>query len=240
MASAESAALSDQKRALRQVMADVRSRMGADERARAAERVSAQLAALPEVRRAASQGACVAGFAAVRGEIDPAGALAEIRLGGARVAFPRVSADDEIPAQGGWPRLRFHIAGAGDLTPGRFGISEPAAAAPEIAADAIAVMLVPGLAFDGQGNRLGFGGGYYDEWLTAAATRRPGLVVGLGYDFQVVDACPADERDARVDCVVTDARVIRCLDDDGGARTLARSPSGSRSQSHPDDGKADP
>jgi 5-formyltetrahydrofolate cyclo-ligase len=99
---------------------------------------------------------------------------------------------------------------------------------------------VPGLAFDGRGNRLGFGGGYYDEWLAAAADRRPGLVVGLGYDFQVVDACPADERDARVDCVVTDARVIRCLDDDGGAGTLARLPSGSRSQSHPDDGKADP
>jgi 5-formyltetrahydrofolate cyclo-ligase len=242
MASAESADLSDQKRALRRAMADGRSGMGAGERVRAAERITERLVALPEVLDAVDRGACVAGFAATAGEIDPARALAELRLGGARVAFPRVSAADEVPAPGvGRPRLHFHVAGPGELQRGRFGILEPAATAPEVVADDIAVMLVPGLAFDARGRRLGFGGGYYDEWLIAAATRRPGAVVGLGYDFQVVDACPAGERDARVDCVVTEARVIRCPDDAvGGALPLARSPSGSRSPLDPDEGKADP
>lgn len=208
-----------------------RSRLTAVERSRAAAAMAARLATLPELREVTRVGGCVAGFAATRDEIDPMQALEEARRDGARLAWPRVPhvavpvAAGE-PAAAGGPRLRFHLGLPADLRPGSFGIAEPDASAPEIAPSDVAVMLVPGLAFDARGNRLGFGGGYYDEVLAGATTGRPALVVGLGYDFQVVDACPVDERDARVDCVVTDARVIRCQ--------------GARGQEHDDadDGRA--
>jgi 5-formyltetrahydrofolate cyclo-ligase len=206
MASAESVSLEDQKRALRREMNARRTRVEATERARAARAAADRLLDLPALGAAQARGACVAGFVATRGELDPAAALGAARGRGARVALPRI-ADAERP------RLRFHLAtssAADELPPGRFGIPEPAATAPEVAADEIAVMLVPGLAFDRTGRRLGFGGGYYDEWLGNPASPRPACVIGVGYDFQVVDACPAGARDVQVDYVVTEARVIRC------------------------------
>lgn len=224
MASAESVALADQKRILRRAMAEKRSALAPDERARAAAAATERLGALPELRAAAKRGACVAGFVATRAEIDPSAVLAEARVDGARVALPRVAVQTEYGSSGAGagagnsPRLRLHLATPRDLRPGRFGISEPDASCPEIQAGDVAVMIVPGLAFDGAGHRLGFGGGYYDELLAAQAGRRPPFVVGLGYDFQVVATCPAGERDARVDCVVTDARVIRCAGTGSGGR----------------------
>jgi 5-formyltetrahydrofolate cyclo-ligase len=71
------------------------------------------------------------------------------------------------------------------------------------------LVIVPGLAFDAQGGRLGFGGGYYDGALAAArGAGRPALI-GLAYDFQIVDACPVGPGDLPVDLVVTEARVLR-------------------------------
>lgn len=210
-------------------MSAERSRLPIDAQERAASHVAALLAGLPELRAAAASGGCVAGFAATRAEIDPAPALEAASRGGARLAWPRVAtwdaADDGVQVK---PRLRFHLTGVGDLRPGRFGISEPDPSCPEVTAGEIAVMLVPGLAFDARGNRLGFGGGYYDEVLAGEGGARPGFVVGVGYDFQVVDSVPVDARDARVDCLVTDARVIRCHD---GAAILpegAALPTGAR------------
>lgn len=182
-------------------------------RERAAAEASVRLAALPELGAAAARGACVAGFAATRGELDPRAALEAVRAAGARLAFPRV--DDAAV-----PRLRLHLAddatGEHALRPGTYGIDEPDVAAPEVAPGDVAVMVVPGLAFDAAGRRLGFGGGYYDELLAGGAGGRPAFLVGYGYDFQMVDVCPADARDRRVDCVVTEARVIRCAGDGKG------------------------
>ncbi|HEY8924834.1 MAG TPA: 5-formyltetrahydrofolate cyclo-ligase, partial [Polyangia bacterium] len=124
---------------------------------------------------------------------------------GGRVAYPRV-ADDQRP------RLRFHLAESADLRAGRFGIPEPPAGNEEVALGQIDLLIVPGVAFDRDGRRLGFGGGYYDELLRtrpAAAGSAAPVVLGLGYDFQIVDACPAEPHDQMIDGVVTDARVIR-------------------------------
>ena len=66
---------------------------------------------------------------------------------------------------------------------------------------------MPGLAFDAEGRRLGFGGGYYDG-VFGASGKRPALI-GLCYDFQIVARCPAGDGDVPVDVVVTDARVLR-------------------------------
>src|SRR5579863_1077284 len=176
--------LSEQKRALRREMSAARAALPENERTARSEAASARLLALPELAAAGAR--TLAGYVAVKGEIDPAPALAAVAAAGAAVALPRVAPEA--------PRLRFHRADAGPLAPGRFGISEPAAAAPEIALDELDVVIVPGLAFDGEGRRLGFGGGYYDGVFgkfgsSAAASSGPGkrpALIGLCYDFQIV------------------------------------------------------
>jgi 5-formyltetrahydrofolate cyclo-ligase len=71
--------------------------------------------------------------------------------------------------------------------------------------DSIDLIVLPALAFDPQGHRLGRGGGYYDRFL---ARLKPGTVaVGLAFDVQVIDSVPVDGRDAAVDVLVTDRRV---------------------------------
>lgn len=194
----------DDKQALR---ADLRGRRQALDPATRAERsraACARLRALSEFERAGT----VAGFVALadRGEIDPGGALDEVWRRGGSVVLPRVTATA--------PRLRFHSVERGAaLRPGGFGLREPDAGWPEVAAGDVDVFVVPGLAFDAGGGRLGYGRGYYDEIArTVRRSGRPGrpLLVGFGYDFQVVDRVPVGPDDAPVDCVVTDARTMRC------------------------------
>jgi 5-formyltetrahydrofolate cyclo-ligase len=200
--------LLEEKRALRHTMMARRQEVSPAERARASAAVSARLQALPEVDLACGSGGIIAGFVALapRGEIDPEAGLWKAAGDGARVVFPRVSVEA--------PRLRFHWAEPGnprEMIPGPYGLLEPAVTTPEIDAAEIDVMIVPGLAFDRQGNRLGYGGGYYDEAAGKLRAAGRGLLVGVGYDFQLVDRCPAGEADVAVDCVVTDSQVVRCV-----------------------------
>ena len=79
-----------------------------------------------------------------------------------------------------------------------FGVPEPVSDAP-VADDDTALVLVPGLAFDARGHRVGYGGGYYDRWLSA----HPGHpTVALGYGFQRVENIDAEEHDVPVDLVL--------------------------------------
>ena len=78
---------------------------------------------------------------------------------------------------------------------------------------AIDLILVPGLCYDREGYRLGFGGGYYDRFLAAFGARGSGrrpLLVGLCYAFQVVDALPSQDWDRPVDCLCTEEGLV-CL-----------------------------
>jgi 5-formyltetrahydrofolate cyclo-ligase len=93
------------------------------------------------------------------------------------------------------------------VRPGRFGLSEPPETAPEISPGALAVMIVPGVAFEVEGRRLGFGGGYFDGVIDQARAGGA-VVIGFAYDFQIVDRVPAGPDDRGVDVFVTDARVI--------------------------------
>ena len=190
--------LAEQKRALRRVMRDAREALGVAERKASSSKASFRLLSLPAL--ADVQGRVVAGYVAVGGEIDPSVALEHVETSGGTVALPRVS--DAAP------RLRFHTVATGaPLVTGRFGLSEPPAAAPEVGAGALAVVIVPGLAFDPAGRRVGFGGGYYDGVIDDA--RAGGAaVIGFAYDFQIVDRCPAGPEDRAVDAVVTETRVI--------------------------------
>jgi len=92
------------------------------------------------------------------------------------------------------------------LVPNRHGIREPAAAEcwpPE----EIDLVIVPALAFDKQGNRLGRGGGFYDRFLAEPGVRA--VLCGLAFDIQVLDELPAEHHDRPVDVLVTDKEVRR-------------------------------
>jgi 5-formyltetrahydrofolate cyclo-ligase len=190
--------LAEQKRALRRQMREAREALDSDERVAATVSAVERLLSLPPFEHV--EGRAIAGYVAVRGEISPAGALAFVADSDGIVALPRVS---DTP-----PRLRFHTIAAGTrVRPGRFGLSEPPDTAPEISPGALAAMIVPGVAFDAAGRRLGLGGGYYDSVIDEARAGGA-LVIGLAYDFQIVDRVPAGPGDRTVDVVVTDARVI--------------------------------
>ncbi len=95
----------------------------------------------------------------------------------------------------------------GDLTPGLLQILEPR---PEkirpVGVDQFAALLVPGLAFDESGGRLGRGKGYYDRMLEDAR----GVKIALAYDFQIVDEVPMHAHDVHMDFVITETRIITC------------------------------
>ena len=94
---------------------------------------------------------------------------------------------------------------ATDIVIGKFGVREPAATCAEIPLDQFDLVLVPGLAFDEQGNRLGRGRGFYDRLLENIS----GVKVGVCLDLQVVEKIPAEAHDARVDFIVTPSRAFR-------------------------------
>jgi 5-formyltetrahydrofolate cyclo-ligase len=86
---------------------------------------------------------------------------------------------------------------------GRFGFPEPAGACPAVDVSQISVWLVPGIGFDRNGNRLGYGAGIYDRMLAKA----PGLKIGIGYDIQLVGKIPSGPFDRQMDLIVTEKGV---------------------------------
>jgi 5-formyltetrahydrofolate cyclo-ligase len=95
---------------------------------------------------------------------------------------------------------------AAEIVSGQFGIREPGAACPEISLERLDLILVPGVAFDLAGRRLGRGKGYYDRLLAKAA----GLKCGVAFDEQIVDAVPAAAHDVKMDFILTPTRCVNC------------------------------
>jgi len=96
-----------------------------------------------------------------------------------------------------------------DLRPGDFGVLEPPTEGGCVRLLPGDLVVVPGVAFDAAGFRLGHGKGYYDRAFAIELGDSPTLV-GFGYEFQIVDAVPHDERDRRMDAIVTDRKVRDC------------------------------
>jgi 5-formyltetrahydrofolate cyclo-ligase len=94
---------------------------------------------------------------------------------------------------------------ATDIVTGKFGLREPVESCAEISLDKFDLVLVPALAFDLQGNRLGRGRGFYDRLLDKAS----GVKCGVGYDFQLLEKIPAEPHDARMNFILTPARCVK-------------------------------
>jgi 5-formyltetrahydrofolate cyclo-ligase len=94
---------------------------------------------------------------------------------------------------------------ATDIVTGKFGVREPAAGCPEIPLEKFDLVLVPGVAFDLRGNRLGRGRGFYDRLLEEIS----GVKCGVGYDFQLLENIPAEPHDGEVDFIFTPLRCVK-------------------------------
>jgi 5-formyltetrahydrofolate cyclo-ligase len=103
----------------------------------------------------------------------------------------------------------FAVARWEDLRPGTFGVLEPRNDGTAVRLMPGDLVVVPGVAFDEDGYRLGHGKGYYDRAFAAELGDAPTLV-GFGYEFQIVDAVPHDHRDRQMDAIVTDRKVRDC------------------------------
>lgn len=103
-------------------------------------------------------------------------------------------------------RMVFHPFDPERLIQHPFGMAEPAPDLPEISPVEIELSLVPGLAFDRQGWRLGYGGGYFDRFLKEFDK----VSLGVVYQALLVERLPYDEYDVPVDWLVTESGVIRC------------------------------
>jgi 5-formyltetrahydrofolate cyclo-ligase len=95
-----------------------------------------------------------------------------------------------------------------DLLPGYCGIYEPdPRRLTKVAPGEIAAVILPGSVFDRQGGRLGYGGGYYDRFLAAAAPAA--LRIGLAFELQLVESVPLEPHDQRLDFLVTEKGVTK-------------------------------
>jgi 5-formyltetrahydrofolate cyclo-ligase len=139
-------------------------------------------------------------YVAWRNEVDTHDLIRRLLQKGRRVAVPKVE-----PATG--QLQHYFIADFSEMQEGAFGILEPASDPDRIAVPSqFDLVLVPGLAFDRAGNRLGMGKGHYDRFL--AEVRAP--KIALAYDFQIAEKLPAEAHDQRVDVIVTEKNVILC------------------------------
>jgi 5-formyltetrahydrofolate cyclo-ligase len=136
----------------------------------------------------------VMAYIAFRNELD-LGPLFEI-LPGVEWIVPRVVGKKMVLHPYDPERLARH----------RFGMLEPAADLPTVSPDTLDVVLVPGVAFDRQGGRMGFGGGFYDGFLPTTGALR----VGISFDECLADEVPSDAHDQRMNWVVTPTQSLLC------------------------------
>ena len=142
----------------------------------------------------------VSSYWSIGAELDP-GQLERRLVGeGHRICLPAIQSKASP--------MKFHLWLKGEPTRERkWGIHEPLPTAPEVDPD---ILLVPMLAFDEKGWRLGYGGGYYDRTIQALRKRKSVVVVGFAYDEQKVDAVPHLDYDERLDWVLTPSGAFCC------------------------------
>lgn len=154
---------------------------------------------------AVPEGAAISGFWPIGSEIDLRPVLIELAARGHAVALPVVAGRDRP--------LVFRVWHEGDaMKEGQWGIREPLESAPEVTPR---VLLVPLLAFDRAGYRLGYGGGFYDRTLAQLRAHGDAIAIGAAWAAQEVPAVPHGEHDQPLDWILTERE---CFPIGGGDR----------------------
>jgi len=183
--------LGDEKASLRKALSAIRKEASLD--VEAAHHLAQLAPELMDMFRPEA-GAIAAGYWPIRTELDPRPLMQQLAAAGLTTALPATP-------QPGKP-LIFHLWQEGDpVIEGLYGTSEPAPEAPRCEPD---ILLVPMLAFDNAGYRLGYGGGFYDRSLAVLRAINPAVrAVGIAFGAQRIDLVPRGEHDARLDAVLT-------------------------------------
>ena len=181
------------KLALRHQMRAVRETLPASACDTRSTEIAKRLSTLAELERATT----ILAFASIRNEVRTRPSMEAAWAARKRVALPRVVGDE----------LCLHIVDSATvLVEGAFSVPEPPADAPRIEPTDIGFALIPALAIDPRGYRIGYGGGYYDRLIPQLDQA---CTCALAYDFQLIAEVPALPFDVAVDLIVTDERVIR-------------------------------
>lgn len=190
------AALREAKLTLRRAVLARRDTLAVDDRAAAGAAIAAGLAALASFASART----VLLTLPFRSEWDTLPLVRRALAAGKSVVVPRVNATTRM--------LELHAIEdpVRDAGPGHQGIPEPLAHCPMVAPGAVDWVLVPGVAFDRAGRRLGYGGGYYDRLLPLLSPQA--ARIAGAFDLQIVDRVPSGPHDVTVDRIVTPSETI--------------------------------
>lgn len=185
--------MSNDKKTLRRKFLSERAAQDAADKQSADSQISAHVLEHESYRRAE----CVFVYVSTSQEIDTRALLRAALSAGKTVCVPLCGAAGEMTAR--------QITSLDELRPGAYGIDEPSAATREILPDAIDLVLVPALACDKQGYRLGYGGGYYDSFLCRTGAVR----VALCAEKRLVESLPHTALDQRCHWIITERQVLR-------------------------------
>jgi 5-formyltetrahydrofolate cyclo-ligase len=187
--------LNEQKAALRKQIRAALQKNPPAARAVASGQVRAQLKEQAVWKNAES----VLFFAPLPDEVDVWPLLEEALTTGKTAALPRFD-----PQGQNYVTCRVHDLRR-EIVAGQFGIREPGNGCGEIAPHSLDLILVPGVAFDLAGHRLGRGRGFYDRLLADAR----GIKCGMAFDEQIVEAIPVEPLDVRMDFILTPTRLVK-------------------------------
>ena len=167
----------------------------------AAARTAASIAILEKVHTmpAYVNAKVVLTFVGFGSEIETQAFFERVVADGKMAVLPRVD-------RGSQSLILHSVRGISELVTSKWGIREPLPSAPQVSIGAVEFVLMPGVAFDRAGNRLGYGRGYYDRLVASAD---PSLArVAAAYSCQVVDRVPVGAGDRQVHCIITESETI--------------------------------
>ena len=194
------------KQAIRKRMIQLRMQQAPSDARRKSERIAVHLLASPLFSNART----VLAYATTRSEVQTLAILEKAISHPAKtLSLPRVTDPAALAMDA------YRVTSLRDLVPGSFGIPEPVPArAALVEPGTIDLVLVPGLAFDRSGHRLGYGKGFYDVYLKrlrkSSQNSSKAIAVGVCFAFQLAALVPADAHDVAVDYVVTEDGLLSC------------------------------
>ncbi len=175
------------KNVLRKQVLDIRKGLSDEEIIERSRQIVLNIISSSEYKNAE----CIYAYMPVRGEVDVTSLIEAAWRAGKRVAVPKVIDRDLI---------FYYIKSFGELDTGSFGIREPKDGLEEALCEN-ALLIIPGVAFDKSGHRIGYGGGFYDRYLEMHTGH---FIMAPAYDFQVKEVIATEEHDIVVDMVVSE------------------------------------
>lgn len=133
-------------------------------------------------------------YVSFKGEVDTHSIIKRALSTGKKVCVPKVNKSEKIMEA-------YYINSMEDVEKGYFGIMEPKVSCKKANNEEIDLIISPGVAFDMEGGRIGYGGGFYDKFLASLNETKP--IIALAYKFQILDKIILEETDRRVDEIIS-------------------------------------